>query len=265
MSWRYPLVSGIRILGRVLEEMAIGLAIPDDLIRLNKRFFNNEASKSVYLADPTLFPPEEEFVEASGLRTGRVLVIGCGSGRDTIALAKRGFTVTAIDQVPTLVDATRLNAAKAEVSVEVYCAEVSSTTWPPATFDLIFLPNLMYTYIPTRRRRIQTLERLRTAAKPGGWCYLRFLCTESSSTQARRFLHLMQRMVAWSTLGNVECELGDTLDRGLFEHRFSDSKVVEDEAQMAGWIVQRSGEPNQNIDYLWITAPSKVPVLPSLR
>ena len=109
------------------------------------------------------------------------------------------------------------------------------------------------------------LEGLRTAAKPGGWCYLRFLCADSSNTRARRFLHLMQRVVAWSTLGNVECELGDTLDRGLFEHGFPSPKVVEEEAQMAGWIVQRSGEPNQNMDYVWITAPSEIPVLPSLK
>ena len=113
----------------------------------------------------------------------------------------------------------------------------------------------MYTYIPTRQRRIQTLERLRTAIKPGGWCYLRFLLSHSSDTKARYWLHVAQRMFAWLTWGNVECELGDTLDRGLFEHKFSSSKVVEDEAEAAGWVVERPPVPHREMDYLWIKAP----------
>jgi SAM-dependent methyltransferase len=48
---------------------------------------------------------------------GRALDIGCGTGRDAVYLAGRGWTVTGVDSVPRALDAARRRAAASGVSV----------------------------------------------------------------------------------------------------------------------------------------------------
>jgi SAM-dependent methyltransferase len=49
---------------------------------------------------------------------GRALDVGCGTGRDAVHLAQRGWTVTGVDAVPRALEAARKRAAAAGVSVE---------------------------------------------------------------------------------------------------------------------------------------------------
>ena len=53
------------------------------------------------------------------LPKGKICVIGCGRGYDTVTFAKAGFEVTAVDFARSAVLATRENARKAEVDVTV--------------------------------------------------------------------------------------------------------------------------------------------------
>jgi SAM-dependent methyltransferase len=48
---------------------------------------------------------------------GRALDIGCGTGRDAVYLAGRGWTVTGVDSVPRALDAARRRAGASGVSV----------------------------------------------------------------------------------------------------------------------------------------------------
>src|SRR5262245_12522472 len=54
---------------------------------------------------------------AAALPEGRALDLGCGSGTDSIYLARHGWTVTGVDIVPEAVVLARRNAAAAGVSV----------------------------------------------------------------------------------------------------------------------------------------------------
>jgi SAM-dependent methyltransferase len=54
---------------------------------------------------------------AAALPAGRALDLGCGSGTDSIYLARHGWTVTGVDIVPEAVVLARRNAAAAGVSV----------------------------------------------------------------------------------------------------------------------------------------------------
>src|SRR5215211_2047402 len=63
-------------------------------------------------------------IEQLGLPPGsRALEIGCGVGVLSIALAERGFAVTATDTVPEMCDLTRQNAAERGVTLEVLFAD----------------------------------------------------------------------------------------------------------------------------------------------
>jgi len=85
--------------------------------------------------------PDEMFavlVAAAGLTpTARLLEVGCGTGKATLPLAKRGFRITCLEPGPHLAAAARRNLAGYDVEV----VERAFEDWsPPGTerFDLIF-------------------------------------------------------------------------------------------------------------------------------
>jgi SAM-dependent methyltransferase len=59
------------------------------------------------------------------LLPGRALDVGCGSGRDAVYLAKRGWQVTAVDLVPAAIAKARERAAREGADVEWITGDVS--------------------------------------------------------------------------------------------------------------------------------------------
>jgi SAM-dependent methyltransferase len=57
---------------------------------------------------------------------GRALDVGCGSGRDAIYLAKRGWQVTAVDAVEKALDSAKQRAAAEGVEVQWIAADVAA-------------------------------------------------------------------------------------------------------------------------------------------
>ena len=58
--------------------------------------------------------------------TGRALDVGCGSGRDAVYLAKRGWTVTAVDSVDKALATARRRAAEEGVEVQWVKGDVAA-------------------------------------------------------------------------------------------------------------------------------------------
>ncbi|MEP6503604.1 MAG: methyltransferase domain-containing protein [Betaproteobacteria bacterium] len=75
-----------------------------------------------WLADGTL---------AADAATATIAVPGCGSGHEVLALAQRGFAVTAIDYAQGACDATRARLEAAGATADIVCADVLD--WRPAT------------------------------------------------------------------------------------------------------------------------------------
>jgi SAM-dependent methyltransferase len=63
-------------------------------------------------------PEQVRELASEPARPGRALDLGCGTGRDAVHLAQRGWTVTGVDAVPRALDAARKRAAAAGVSVQ---------------------------------------------------------------------------------------------------------------------------------------------------
>lgn len=57
---------------------------------------------------------------------GKALDIGCGTGRDSVELARRGWEVTGIDMIPKAVDAARARAQAAGVDAQFIQGDVSA-------------------------------------------------------------------------------------------------------------------------------------------
>lgn len=75
----------------------------------------------IQIFDGVYEPAEDSWLMAKNLPRiqGEVLEIGCGSGIICLHLAKRGSVVTAVDINPKAVDATRINAKRNKLSIEV--------------------------------------------------------------------------------------------------------------------------------------------------
>ena len=96
-------------------------------------------------SEPTLFLAEL----CQQRPAGRALDIGCGAGTDSVYLAQRGWSVTALDFVPKALEYTTQRAAQAGVSVTPVVADI--TEWDvPAPFDLVLDHGLLHNMDPLR-------------------------------------------------------------------------------------------------------------------
>jgi SAM-dependent methyltransferase len=69
---------------------------------------------------------EQVLAGTHALAPGRALDVGCGSGRDAVYLAKRGWQVTAVDLVDAAIARARQRAAQEGVAVEWITGDVSN-------------------------------------------------------------------------------------------------------------------------------------------
>ncbi len=102
----------------------------------------------------------------AGLPTGAALDLGCGPGGDTLWLAGRGWTVTAVDISPTALAGVRADADAAGLEDRVRTEHHDlSVSFPEGRFDLVSA-QFLQTPLAFPRRRV--LRRAAEAVAPGG-------------------------------------------------------------------------------------------------
>src|SRR5205823_14237286 len=102
--------------------------------------------------------------EIADLTPGRALDVGCGEGADAIWLARRGWTVTAIDISDVAVRRAREAAELAGVTVEWLCGDALLTPFPARSFDLM---SMQYPALPKAAGEA-AVRTLLDAVRPGG-------------------------------------------------------------------------------------------------
>src|SRR5690348_13930404 len=91
---------------------------------------------------------------------GRALDLACGSGRNALLLATRGFQVHAVDISPVALEQAAARARVKSLSISWQCADLQAMVLPEAAYDLVVDINyLQRSLIPG----------LHAALKPGGW------------------------------------------------------------------------------------------------
>ncbi len=97
--------------------------------------------------DTGISPPEllEAISGAQALQPGRALDIGCGTGTNSITLAKHGWQVLGVDFVEAAVTQATLKAANEQDeifrmggSVQFLCADVTCLEAPSRPYNLVF-------------------------------------------------------------------------------------------------------------------------------
>jgi len=126
------------------------------------------------LFDHILRPSEASILALAQVKAGhKVLDVGCGSGRLTIAVQKRvGPTGEAlgIDPAPEMIAIARQNAARAGLAAKFEVGLVEAMPYPDATFDVV-LNRLMMHHLPGDLKA-RGLAEMRRVLKPGGVCLI---------------------------------------------------------------------------------------------
>jgi SAM-dependent methyltransferase len=209
-----------------------------DLIELNNRQYSKDYVVENWQASEQtgLSSSEERFCRDYGFAGARALVIGCGPGREAIALAKSGFQVKAIDSSLPMLDACARNSEAVGVKVELVPLSLFELDKIELAFDLVFIGG-NYGLIPTRQLRRKVLLMIKDILKPNAAVYLSFTAYKPSKYSGAGYL--FYKILGRLCLGNTKVEKGDLiLGTGEFHHCFDSAEAVIREAGSAGFLVE---------------------------
>lgn len=122
--------------------------------------------------------PEADFLEAVAeqfrvLPTRSILEIGCGGGRQTLEMSRRGYHVTAIDLSPECVKWTQRRLRRGRYSAEILCADMSEFTLR-APVDMAHCLVNTFRHLTSEQTALRHLQCVAAALKPGGLYVLGF-------------------------------------------------------------------------------------------
>jgi SAM-dependent methyltransferase len=208
---------------------------------------------------------EEETLLARFLKPGmRLLDIGCGAGREALAFGRAGIEVVGIDLSPTMVELARENAKAAGLSITFEAGDPSAISFPPESFDVIYVSPGVYAHIPGRARRIETLRAFRLLLLPEGLLAFAPLFFFTRRLLSRgRLVDTIRRVGRWCGIQHLS-EPGDryylgqalvsSSDSFRYAHYFANAAEVEAELEAGGFaLAERIGDGE---GALWIARSS---------
>lgn len=113
--------------------------------------------------------PDAPLIElTSHLTPGRGIDLGCGTGRNALALARAGWEMTGVDASATGLQMLADQATREGLSVTTVRASLLEFTAAPSTFDLVVVANIHFG--PAERQEF--FARAGALVTPGGHLYV---------------------------------------------------------------------------------------------
>ncbi|HOX86423.1 MAG TPA: class I SAM-dependent methyltransferase [bacterium] len=220
-----------------IRSLPVVIMKPDDLVEFSRRTYSRPNDVDGWaessLVDTGLRSDEIELIAAVPEKSGDLLVLGVGGGREAIVFAQTGFRVTGIDFVPELVDRALANAIERGVEIKGLVQEISQLDVPADSFDVVWLSRAMYSSVPTRSRRVAMVRKIAHSLKPGGYFICQFHQQPGVHPSAKGVF--ARRLLACLVWGNRSYEPGDILWQDIeFIHAFRSDAEVRAELQEAG-------------------------------
>lgn len=220
-----------RSLSRALHWTAVGLCDRETFLRRNRSAWSGVPDYTEReVLDAGLSPAEEARLAA--LRPGgRVAVVGCGGGRDLLALARKGFNVAGLDVSAEAVACANAELARAGLPRAAHCGDAADFEFPDGPYDAFVFSWYAYGFIPGRDRRVRALGHCVRRLAEGGTL---ILTVHAVPRHERSKAAALAGAVAALTLNRDRLEPGDAVaDNFFFEHQFT-REEVESEAREAG-------------------------------
>ena len=200
----------------------------------------------------SLFPAEREMFERFIPPRSRVLIVGCGGGRDLIALEALGHTMTGVEPSRSALEMCE-TALRGRGRTATLVRDFFEDARVSAPFDAIVFSHFCYSYIPESARRIACLRKAAGLLAPGGRVFVSYVVTGGPHPMLPR----LARLSAALTGCDWRVEAGDAVSlrhegmpRPCFflEHVFTGAEIPEEIAAAGMEVVHHRSAA----DYPWI-------------
>jgi SAM-dependent methyltransferase len=240
--WRAIAFTGVRAVAQALDAasraavyVGAGLLGVDDLRRVTTERWQ-EFGASDRFVDSGLLPWEAPFYARWLGRDDDVLVVGCGTGRDLVALLRAGHRAEGLEPAERAAVAARAALLARGFDAPVRIGYIEDAARDRA-WDAIVFSWYCYSYIPFRSTRVATLRCARDRLAPRGRLLLSVITADEPP---RRLPTALTALVARLSRAGWQPEPHDVLrteSRGLhWERRFVPGEV-RSEASEAGLTV----------------------------
>ncbi|MBR5642334.1 MAG: methyltransferase domain-containing protein [Firmicutes bacterium] len=118
----------------------------------------------------------------SGLTAPSILEVGAGTGRYSIALAKEGYSVTAVELVPHNLDVLRSKLDGTEPVTAIQGNALDLSAFRDKSFDLTLLLGPLY-HLYTWEDKLQALSEAVRVTRPGGYILVAYCMNEATVIQ----------------------------------------------------------------------------------
>lgn len=221
----------------LLRRIYIVVLRPRDLIESNRLQYKIGYNLIRFSGqDFSLTQEEKEILDKYCIKKGRFLVLACGGGRESAALARLGFDVLGVDFLKEMIDCARSNAKNFNLAMEFQLQDMTRLSLTQLSFDYASLFYGLYSTIPSRNLRVDFLRTIKSALKRGGF----FICTFFISDKAYRSkINNTLKIISRLTFGNIGIQPGDELSPvNEFMHYFHDKEEASDEFEEAGFKIE---------------------------